>query len=387
MKRRSIRNWLITTLIQIALIPLLAVGVIMFMYDYLVERKHIIEFQESATVLVTKNISLFLHEQEQKIHSFLKANYLPDMSAKQQSDALLLFMFTSIDLTHGRIFENVTLLDNKGKVVVFHSMAQTFTDSQMSDMTETNEFLIPLHTEKTYCSPAYFDETTAKALIKIAVPIRDIRTRSFKGVLILELNLMSMREIIADIRIGRNGIVYIVNSAGKILVHPDPSVVHRNTYLKVPEKSGIMNGSQGEKAILTASRVQFDGYRLSLSAIIETPAIAVYSHIYRSILIIGIIIIMSLAWAVILGLAAIRKIAIPIESLAMTVKKINSGDIPQKMEIRKVDELNDLAEAYNSMTFRLTRTIDALEYERNLLKSAINALSHPFSLLMSKTTL
>jgi signal transduction histidine kinase/HAMP domain-containing protein len=385
MRRSSIRKQLITTLIQTALIPLLAVGVTLSIYNFIVGSKYIMEFQESATILVTNNISIFLHEQEKRIHSFLKVNYLPEMSGKQQSDALLLFLFTPGSLTHGHLhghfFENVTLLDDQGKSVVFHSLTQTLTASQLPDMTEMNEFLIPFHTERTYYSPAYFDETTGKPLIKIAVPIKDIRTRSFQGVLILEMSLMSMRELITDIRIGRNGIAYIVNPVGRILVHPDPSVVHRDTYIKVPGKSQIMNGTQGEKAVLTASRIRIDDYLLTLSVITEIPANEIYSHIYRSLIIIGIIIILSLGGAVILGLAATHKIAIPIESLAMTVKKISGGNISQKAEIRSVNELNDLAEAYNIMTSRLTSTIDDLEYKKNLLNSAINAFSHPFYII------
>ena len=102
------------------------------------------EFQESATALVTKNISIFLHEQEHKIHLFLKTNYLPEMSDKQQSDALLLFLFTSGDLTHEHIFENVTLLDDQGKAIVFHSLTQILTASRDRKSTRLNSSHIPL---------------------------------------------------------------------------------------------------------------------------------------------------------------------------------------------------------------------------------------------------
>ncbi len=375
-KRNSIRNHLIIGLINFVLIPLLVILIIIIMDGFGKHREYVMYHQKVVTEMVSHEASLFLHEPENRLQSMLNLNYFPEMSDKQHSDILLTFLFSSKNNRNEHIFQNITLLDENGRVKVFHDRIQPSAHLNNEDKSDSDDFLIPFRTGKTYYSPVYKDESTQKSLMKIAVPIKDIRTQVFKGVIEGEINLMPMTELISDIGIDQKGIAYIVDQDGRVIIHPNPSVVNRNTHIKVPEKSSTMKGINGKKSFIEVASIEYNGP--SLSIVTEIPSLEVYRYIYHALFIIGITILIPLIIQKVRKFPFIRKLVIPIESMAETAKKISRGDLSQKVEPCEINELNELTSSFNNMISRLAETISSFKSEKNFLRSAINALSHPF---------
>ncbi len=378
-KRNSIRNHLIFGLINFVFIPLLVILIIITMDGFGKHREYVMNLQKVVTEIASHKASLFLHEPENRLQSMLNLNHFPEMSDKQQSDMLLIFLFSSKDKRNEHIFQNITLLDENGRVTVFHDRIQTSALSNNEDKSGSDEFLIPFRTGKTYYSPVYKDELTQKSLMKIAIPIKDVRTQVFKGVIGVEINLMSMTESISDIEIDQKVIAYIVDQDGRVIVHPNPSVVYRNTHIKVPEKSSTMKGINGTKSFIEVASLEH--YGPSLSIVTEIPTLEAYRHIYHALFIIGIAILIPLIIQKVRKFPFIRKLVIPIESMAKTAKEISRGDLFQKVEPCEINELNELTSSFNNMTSRLAGNISAFKSEKNFLRSAINALSHPFYII------
>ena len=80
----SIRSRLITIFISLTVVPLLLLGGVLIWQNYVVQLEQIKESQQRKTILASDNISLFLHEQENKILTFLRMHYFPDLSHEQQ---------------------------------------------------------------------------------------------------------------------------------------------------------------------------------------------------------------------------------------------------------------------------------------------------------------
>jgi len=114
----SIRSKLITIFISLTVVPLLILGVVLIWQNYIVEVDRAKIALQQKTELVAKNITIFLHEQENKILTFLRTFNLPDTSLDEQRAHLEKFLTTSKDQTHGYIFDDIILLDKAGREIL-----------------------------------------------------------------------------------------------------------------------------------------------------------------------------------------------------------------------------------------------------------------------------
>ena len=376
MTRKSIRTWLITPLILLFIVPLVLFGTVFSWQNYEIEKEQVERLQKKLTVLAAENMSAFIHEHELIIQSMLRTNYLPGMSRTQQKELLAKFLTSVRNEKHGAVFNTISLLDNQGKEVLLVSRTELEKEEDLGSRSGADEFLIPVKTGAFYYGPVNFDEKTGEPFIRMSVPIRDLQTQVIKWVLITEMKLSFMWDLVAEMKIGTKGAAYITDLSGRVVVHPNLSLVLKNTYFKAPALPTVMPGILGERAVIAAEKISIGDQALFF--VTETPAAEAFAHIHRSILLVGIFIFVILAGAIALGIIVARQIIAPLEALAGTATKISAGDFSQHAEAKRMDELGELALAFNTMTDKLVASIKDLEKEKNFVRNTIESLSHPF---------
>lgn len=374
--KNSIRIWLITPLIALFVVPLLLLGTALSWQNYGAGKEQIKSLQLKLTNLAADNVSTFLHEQEVRIFSMLNTNFLPDLPLPQQQGMLTRFLRSVKDEHHGAVFSTIALLDHQGREVLRISDSTLVRDDDLLNMADSDEFTIPAATGRPYYSPVYFNELTGEPMLKISVPILDLHNLHLRGVLVTEMSLRFMRYLVASMRIGKNGTAYITNQQGRLLVHHNRSLVLKKLHFLAPFTPRIMPGISGTRAVVAAEKIHFG--KQTMFFVTEIPAAEALQHINRSIIILGSFLLFLLIGAVALGVIVVRQIIRPIESLAATAKNISRGDFSQQAKIRRMDELGDLAMAFNTMTAQLLTTIDHLEKEKDFGKNVIESLTHPF---------
>src|SRR5262249_12780627 len=78
--------------------------------------------------------------------------------------------------------------------------------------------------KKVYYGPVYFRrESEPYMTLALAGSGRDA------GVSVAEVNLKLIWEVVSQIKVGSHGQAYVVDSAGRLIAHPDLSLVLRNT--------------------------------------------------------------------------------------------------------------------------------------------------------------
>ncbi len=376
MQNKSIRAWLITPLISLFVAPLLLLGAGLSWQNYGVGKEQIKSLQLKLTHLAADNVSIFLHEQEVRIDSMLGSNYLPDLSLGQQRQLLSRFLRAIKDEKHGAVFSAISLLDDQGREVVRISNTALVDQDDLLNMADADEFTMPATTGQSYYSPIYFDALTGEPMMKISVPIRDLHDLGLKGVLVTEMTLKFMRHAVAAMRIGRDGTAYITDQQGRLVAHPNRSLVLRNVHFEAPDLPTIMKGISGDKAVVAAEKIHFGNQTMFF--VTEIPTAEALRHIHRSIFILSSFLLLLLIGAVVLGFIVVRQIIRPIEALAETARNISQGDFSQKAKTKRMDELGELGMAFNTMTERLLTTIDHLEREKDFVRNVIESLTHPF---------
>jgi signal transduction histidine kinase/CheY-like chemotaxis protein len=379
----SIRSKLIIIFISLTLIPLVLLGVVLTWQNYILELNQIKQSQSRKTILASENISLFLHEQENKILTLLRMHYFPDMSKEEQRQELSKFVSIAKDKEHGYIFDNLTLLDDKGHEYIGVSRTNLVNTVNLVDWTISELYSEPIATGEIFYSPIFFSQDTGEPILNMSVPILDLKSQEPAAVLIAEMKLKFMWHLISVLKIGYRGSAFLTDQSGRVIVHPNRSIVLKDTRFEVPDAATIMVGLNGEKSIVTAQKITFGN--LPLYFITEVPTSEALQNIYTSFYILGTIMLLTMGAAITLVFLLVRQIVRPIESLAETAREISQGNYSKRAEPQKIKEFWELSRAFNAMTERLHETIDNLESQVDFVENVIESLTHPLYVIDVKS--
>jgi PAS domain S-box-containing protein len=236
---------------------------------------------------------------------------------------------------------------------------------------------------KTHIGSVYIDEITSEPMVIMVVPVADI-FGDFKGVLMAEVNLKFMWDLVGRIKVGDKGLAYVIDKQGDLIASGDVSRVLRgenliylnevNEFVKGDilthkDSANIVKGIQGNRVVANHAHLGTPDW----AVVVELPVLEAYETVITTLVISGLIILLSFALAIIFGVFLSKRIAKPIISLRDAAVRIGEGRLDTQIEIKKEDEIGDLAAAFNQMTENLRKTttsIDNLNQEIAVRKKA-----------------
>jgi signal transduction histidine kinase len=191
------------------------------------------------------------------------------------------------------------------------------------------------------------------------------------GVTVAEVNLKLIWDVITAIKIGKTGYAYVVDDKGRLIAHPDISRVLRNTDMSgLPQVLAARGASAGAAEPAEIVR-NLDGHRvLSASAAIprlgwlvfvEQPIGEALAPLYTSVLNTGLLLVIGLIVAVLAGLLLARRMTGPIRTLDAGAARIGAGALDHRITVHTGDELEELAERFNTMATDLQSSYADLE--------------------------
>ncbi len=218
--------------------------------------------------------------------------------------------------------------------------------------------------DKVYYGPVYFRrESEPYMTISLA------GARAENGVSIAQVNLKLIWDVVSGIKVGEKGQAYVVDGDGRLIAHPDISLVLRNTDMSklAQVKSARAGGSGadvqeaddigGHKVLTAYARV----HPLGWFVFVETPIEEAYAPLYRSIQRTGYVLFGALLLAFIAGMALAGRMVVPIQALRAGAARIGAGDLAQRIDIKTGDEVEALANQFNDMAGRLQESYADLE--------------------------
>jgi len=224
---------------------------------------------------------------------------------------------------------------------------------------------------ETYIGSVYIDKITNEPIVIMAVPVTDV-FGDFKGTLIAETNLKFMWDLVGGMKIGNNGLAYVVDNQGKLIASGDISRVLRGENLihlnEVKEfvkgdssthkdSAEIVKGIQGNQVVANHAHLDMPDW----AVVVELPVLEAYKTVITTLTISGLIVLLSFALAIVFGVFLSKRIAKPIIKLRDAAVKIGEGRLDTQIKIKKKDEIGDLAAAFNQMTQDLRRTTTSID--------------------------
>ena len=192
------------------------------------------------------------------------------------------------------------------------------------------------------------------------------------GISVATVTLTFIQEVVSGIRLGSSGRAYVVDARGMAIAHPNATLRSQATDLSaLPQVRSALSGGataarattaydlQG-KAVLTAYHpIQPFGW----SVFVEQPTAEAFAPIYQSLLVTGLLLLIALIPALLLGVFFARRMVRPIQKLRLGARQIGSGIWDRRIDIRTGDELEELAETFNQMAVRLRDSYNNLEQQ------------------------
>jgi signal transduction histidine kinase len=220
---------------------------------------------------------------------------------------------------------------------------------------------------KVYYGPVYFRrESEPYMTLALAGTIRNA------GVSVAEVNLKLIWDVVSQIKVGAHGHAYVVDGQGRLIAHPDISLVLRNTDLarlaQVQAARAHLAGKPTEQ-VQEADDIQTRRVLTAYAPIaplgwimfVELPVEEAYAPLYLTLERSGLILLAGLLLALVAGLMLARRMVVPIQALRLGAARIGSGDLGQRIAIRTGDELEGLADQFNDMAGKLQESYADLE--------------------------
>ena len=207
------------------------------------------------------------------------------------------------------------------------------------------------------------------------VPLVLARSGIPAGRTVAKVHLGFLADVLSGLRVAEGGEVYLVDGGGKLIAHADPTQVLKRR--QTDQDGGVVAaakaaprkgaepllaaldapGLNGSPAITTALALEEPGWLLFVEHPRARALEPLLATLQRTLLLV------ALACAVALAMSATfaRRMAAPLARLRSATASITTSGLPQTVELRTGDEIEDLADDFNAMARRLQRSYAELE--------------------------
>ena len=220
---------------------------------------------------------------------------------------------------------------------------------------------------KVYYGPVYFRrESEPYMTLSLSGTRRDA------GVSIAEVNLKLIWDVVSKIKVGTRGQAYVVDAQGRLIAHPDISLVLRKTDMtRLAQVQAARQVATSTAAAEIENATDIQGRRvltafapvapLGWTVFVELPVDEAYQPLITSIQRTALVLFGALCLAALAGIFLARRMVVPIQALRAGAARIGGGDLSQRISIKSGDELEALADQFNDMAGRLQESYADLE--------------------------
>jgi signal transduction histidine kinase/CheY-like chemotaxis protein len=358
---------------------LIASGLVELYFSYHEAQRGLVRLEREKALAAAERIERFVMEIEQQLRATTHAASddpavaLPRRKGVEFRDTLAGALLEQRELDFLRLLRSVPAakavrhLDIAGREQVRVSRFELDAIGTGQDFSQSPAFLAR-NTGKTYFSPVYF-HNDSEPYITIAVPSGAYAVE----VTVAEVSLKAIWDVVSRIRVGRFGHAYVVDARGRLIAHPDVSLVLQNRDLsgltQVREARARKAADSDESQVTVAQG--FDGKSvLSANAAIsslgwlvfvEQPLAEAFAPLQASLIRGVAILFVGLMLSVLASVLLARRMVAPIRVLQSGAATIGAGNLGHRIELRTGDELEALGDEINRAASKLQESYAGLE--------------------------
>lgn len=343
--------------VAVVAIALLANGLFEVFFYYREHKAALIRVQHEQAEAAADKIGQFVKEIESQLGWTTQLPWSAGSIEQRRFDALRL-------LRQVPAITELAQVDATGKERLRVSrLAMDAIDSGI-DLSDDPKFTEAV-AHKVYYGPVYFRRESEPYMT-----LAQAGARKDAGVSIAEVNLKLIWDVVSQIKVGQHGHAYVVGPEGRLIAHPDISLVLRNTDMSglaqvraalaggtMPDSLQEATNIQGKKVLTASAPIAPLGWTM----FVELPVEEAYAALYASLERLAVVLLAASIFAVLAGMFLARRMVGPIQALRSGAERIGGGDLSQRISIKTGDELEGLADQFNDMGARLQESYADLE--------------------------
>jgi len=363
--RRRLFTKYVGLFVAVVCIALVSNGVFDVFFYYQEHKASLIRIQREQAEAAAAKIGQFIKEIESQLGWTTQLPWSAGSIEQRRFDALRL-------LRQVPAITELAQLDASGKERLRVSRLAMDVVASGADLSNDPKFAEAV-ARKVYYGPVYF-RRESEPYMTLAIA----GTRRDAGVSVAEVNLKLIWDVVSQIKVGERGHAYVVDAQGRLIAHPDISLVLRNTDMSKLEQvraarasaSGNIDTSdtpaeavqeakniEGRDVLTAHARVAPLGWLM----FVELPAEEAYAPLYAALKRLGFVLLAALFIAVFAGMFLAGRMVGPIQALRLGAARLGSGDLSQRIAVKTGDELEALADQFNAMAGQLQESYTGLE--------------------------
>ena len=361
--RRKVRSRLFLKyaglFVAVVCLALLTNGVFEIWVSYREHKDALIQIQHEQAEAAAAKIGQFIKEIESQVGWTTQLLWSAGTIEQRRFDALRL-------LRQVPAITELAQVDASGKEQLRVSRLAMDVVGSGLDLSKEPKFTDAVKS-KVYYGPVYFRRDSEPYMtLSLAGTRRDA------GVSIAEVNLKLIWDVVSKIKVGQHGDAYVVDRQGRLIAHPDISLVLRKTDMtRLAQVQAARQHETGTAAqeVETATDIQgrqvLTAYApvepLGWTVFVELPVSEAYQPLIASLQRTALVLFGALFLAALAGIFLARRMMVPIQALRTGAARIAGGDLTQRISVKTGDELEALADQFNDMTGRLQESYADLE--------------------------
>ncbi|UPT84583.1 HAMP domain-containing protein [Bradyrhizobium barranii subsp. apii] len=330
-------------------IPLAFNGVIEAWFGYRDQRARLDQWLSLQSASAAAEIHDFIHGITSQLGWLVQLPWSDEFDERRRTDALRL-------LRQAPAIVSLTLLDGNGLERLYISRIGLNRIESRTDRS-ADPALVGARAAQIWFSDVSYNRGSEPYLtVGIA------GNRPAVGAVIAEVNLKLIWDVISAIKVGKTGSAFVLDRSGRLIAHPDISLVLRGAEEATSKPFRAVRDAIGSKAGFATSR-DAQGHYVAASAapvqgpdwtvVVVQPLSEAYAPIYSALWRTAMLLAISTMLAGILAYALAHRMTEPIKLLEEGTERIGAGSFDHRISIHTGDEFQRLANSFNRMASEL----------------------------------
>jgi adenylate cyclase len=342
------QKYLLVLFLAVA-IPIAINGVIEAWLGYRDQRARLDQLLGVQATSAAAEIHDFIHGIANQLGWLVQLSWSDEPDERRRTDALRVFR-------QAPAIVSLALLDNRGLERLYVSRIGLNRIESRTDRSN-DPALIGARS-----SQIWFSEVSYHRGSEPHLTVAVVGNRASVGAVVAEVNLKLIWDVISAIKVGKTGFAFVLDRPGRLIAHPDISLVLRGAEEATSMPFRTIRDAIGPGLGFATSK-DVHGHDVAASAapvsgpdwtvVVEQPLAEAYAPIYAALRRTATLLFIGTIFAGLLAYALAHRMTEPIRLLEEGTERIGAGYLDHRISIATGDEFERLASSFNKMAAEL----------------------------------
>ena len=343
------QKYLLVLFLAVA-IPLAINGVIEAWLGYRDQRARLDQLLGVQATSAAVEIRDFIYGITNQLGWLVQLSWSDGPDERRRTDALRL-------LRQAPAIVSLTLLDNGGLERLYVSRIDLNRIESRTDRS-ADPAVVGARSDQIWFSDVSYNRGSEPHLT-VAV----VGNRPSVGAVVAEVNLKLIWDVISAIKVGKSGFAFVLDRPGRLIAHPDISLVLRGAEEATAKPFRTIRAAIGSAGAGLATSRDVHGHAVAVGAaqvtgldwtvVVEQPLSEAYAPIYAALWRTAVLLAVGTIFAALLAYALAHRMTEPIRVLEEGTERIGAGFFDHRISIQTGDEFQRLANSFNKMAAEL----------------------------------